>query len=233
MTEKKFSKEQALKFGWERMKENIGFFIVYLIILFILEGFFSVFANTFSDSLPSLSLLFNVGSWIVSIVSSIFIVKIGLRLYDHPNIGSYEFLSFSTSLFFRFLLGYVMYTLLAVIGFLLLVIPGIYLAIKYQYVQYLIMDRNMDVIEAFKESGRMTDGHKWNLFLLFLLFIVLSALGFLALGIGLLVTIPIVIVAQAYVYRKLCLNTITQSDILVSTTGPSDNPFQTPGSSAV
>jgi len=230
MSEKKFSKEQAMRFGWERMKDNIGFFIVYLIILFILEGFFSVFANTFSDSLPSLSLLFNLGSWIVSIVSLIFIVKIGLRLYDHPNIGSYEFLSFSTSLFFKFLLGYVMYTLLAIIGFLLLIVPGIYLAIKYQYVQYLIVDKNMDVIEAFKESGRMTDGHKWNLFLIFLLFLAISALGFLALGIGLLVTIPIVIVAQAYVYRKLCSNTVTQSEILVSVTGQSGNPFQTPGS---
>jgi len=230
MAEKKFSKEQAMRFGWERMKDNIGFFIVYLLILFILEGFFSIFASTFSDSLPSLSLLFNIGSWIVSIVSSIFIVKIGLRLYDHPNIGSYEFLSFSTSLFFKFLLGYVMYTLLAVIGFLLLIVPGIYLAIKYQYVQYLIVDKNMDVIEAFKESGRMTDGHKWNLFLLFLLFIAISALGFLALGIGLLVTIPIVIVGQAYVYRKLCSNTVTLSDILVSTTGQSGNPFQAPES---
>ena len=230
MSEKKFSKEQAMRFGWERMKDNIGFFIVYLIILFILEGFFSVFASTFSDSLPSLSLLFNLGSWIVSIVSLIFIVKIGLKLYDHPNIGSYEFLFFSTSLFFKFLLGYVMYTLLAIIGFLLLIVPGIYLAIKYQYVQYLIVDKNMDVIEAFKESGRMTDGHKWNLFLLFLLFLAISALGFLALGIGLLVTIPIVIVAQAYVYRKLCSNTVIQSEILVSTTGQSGNPFQTPGS---
>lgn len=230
MSEKKFSKEQAIRFGWERMKDNIGFFIVYLIILFILEGFFSVFASTFSDSLPSLSLLFNLGSWIVSIVSLIFIVKIGLKLYDHPNIGSYEFLFFSTSLFFKFLLGYVMYTLLAIIGFLLLIVPGIYLAIKYQYVQYLIVDKNMDVIEAFKESGRMTDGHKWNLFLLFLLFLAISALGFLALGIGLLVTIPIVIIAQAYVYRKLCSNTVIQSEILVSTTGQSGNPFQTPGS---
>ncbi len=229
MSEKKFSKEQAMRFGWERMKDNIGFFIVYLVILFILEGFFSVFASTFSDSLPSLSLLFNLGSWIVSIVSLIFIVKIGLKLYDHPNIGSYEFLSFSTSLFFKFLLGYVMYTLLAIIGFLLLIVPGIYLAIKYQYVQYLIVDKNMDVIEAFKESGRMTDGHKWNLFLLFLLFLAISALGFLALGIGLLVTIPIVIIAQAYVYRKLCSNAVIQSEILVSTTGQSGNPFQTPG----
>ncbi|MEK6223814.1 MAG: hypothetical protein N2A97_02985, partial [Thermodesulfobacteriales bacterium] len=154
MNEKKFSKEAAIKFGWQRMKENLGFFIVYLIILFIIEAFFGFFASAFTESLPSLSLLFNLGFWVVSVVSSIFVIKIGLKLYENEQIGSYDFLSFSSSLFFKFLLGYVLYTLLVVVGFLLLIVPGIYLAIKYQYVQYLIVDKNMDVIEAFKESGK-------------------------------------------------------------------------------
>lgn len=228
MSEKKFSKEAAIKFGWNRMKENLGFFIVYLIILFIIEGFFGFFASAFADSLPSLSLLFNLGSWVVSIVSSIFIIKIGLKLYENDKIGSYDFLSFSSSLFFKFLLGYVLYTLLVVIGFILLIVPGLYLAIKYQYVQYLIVDKNMDVIEAFKESGKMTDGHKWNLLLLAFLFVAIVILGVMALGIGLLVALPIVMVAQAYVYKKLSSNTVTQSEILVTNAGPTDNPFQPP-----
>lgn len=232
MSEKIFSKEQAIKFGWERMKDNIGFFIVYLLTIFVIEGFFSFFATSFTESLPSLSLLFNLGSWIVSIVSSIFIIKIGLRLYDNVKIGPLDFLSFSSSLFFKFLLGYILYSVLIIIGFILLIVPGIYLAIKYQYVQYLIIDKNMDVFEAFKESGKMTDGHKWNLLLLVLLFVGICILGVMALGIGLLISIPIVIVAQAYVYKKLSSNTVTQSDILVTNTGSIDNPFQPPAPSS-
>lgn len=232
MADKQFSKEQALRFGWDRMKDNLGFFIVYLILLFILEGFFSIFSTMFAEKIPSLSLLFSLGSTLVSIVSALFIVKIGLELYDNVKIGSYDFLAFSTSLFFKFLLGYVLYTVLVIIGFLLLVFPGIYLAIKYQYVQYLIVDKNMDVIEAFKESGRMTDGHKWNLFLLVLLFLIIVFIGFMALGVGLLIAIPIVMVAQAYVYKKLCLNTVTQTDSPVTYTGASDSPFQAPVSTS-
>jgi len=223
LSEKRFSKEQAIRFGWQRMKDNLGFFIVYLIILFLIESFFGIFSNMFSDRLPSLSLIFNLGSWVVSLVSSIFIVKIGLRLYDNEKIGSYDFLSFSTSLFFKFLLGYVLYTALVVIGLILLVVPGVYLAIKYQYVQYLIVDKNMDVIEAFKESGKMTDGYKWNLFLLVLLFLIIVVMGALAFGVGLLVAIPIVMVAQAYVYKKLCLNSVDQAGLVNTNTG---NPFQ-------
>ena len=230
MSDKKFSKEQAIRFGWDKMKNNLGFFIVYLIVVFILEGFFNFFATTFNESLSSLSLLFSLGSWIVSIVSSIFIIKIGLKLYDNLKIGSYDFLSFTTSLFFKFLLGYVLYMLLVGVGFLLLVVPGIYLAIRFQFVQYLIVDKNMDVMDAFKESSKMTDGQKWNLFLLMLLFIGINIIGALALGIGLLITIPIVIVAQAYVYKKLCLDAVRQSDILVTDSGSVSNPFRTPGS---
>lgn len=232
MSEKRFSKEQALRFGWDRMKDNLGFFIVYLLILFFIQGFLGFFSSMFAERIPSLSLIFSLGSWIVSIVSAIFVVKIGLRLYDNEKIVSYDFLSFSTALFFKFLLGYVLYTILVVIGFFLLVVPGVYLAIKYQYVQYLIIEKNMDVIDAFKESGKMTDGHKWNLFLLALLFLIIAALGAMALGIGLLVAIPIIMVAQAYVYKKLCLNTVAQSDIIVANTGPSDNPFQPPAPSS-
>jgi uncharacterized membrane protein len=232
MNEKKFSKEAAIKFGWNRMKENLGFFIVYLIILFIIEAFFGFFASAFTEALPSLSILFNLGSWVVSIVSSIFVIKIGLKLYENERIGSYGFLSFSSSLFFKFLLGYVLYTLLVVVGFLLLIVPGIYLAIKYQFVLYLIVDKNMDVIEAFKESGKMTNGHKWNLLLLLLLFLMITILGVMALGIGLLVAAPIVMIAQAYVYKKLSLNTVVQTHSTTTNTGSIDNSFQAPGSIA-
>jgi len=230
MAEKKFSKEHALRFGWDRMKNNLGFFIVYLIILFIVEWFFSMFAQLFLHRLPLLSLLFYLGYLVVILVSSIFVIKIGLRLYDNEKIGSFDFLSFSTQLFFKFLLGYILYVLLVMVGFILLVVPGIYLAMKFQFVQYLIVDKNTNVIEAFKESSRMTDGHKWNLFLLLLLYMVIIFIGVMALGVGILIAIPIVMVAQAYVYKKLSLNPVTQSDILISDTGLVDNPFQSPGS---
>jgi uncharacterized membrane protein len=247
VSEKKFSKEAAIKFGWNRMKDNLGFFIIYLILLFIIEAFFGFFASAFTELLPSLSILFNLGFWVVSVVSSIFVIKIGLKLYENEQIGSYDFLSFSSSLFFKFLLGYVLYTLLVVVGFLLLIVPdtllvvvgflllivpGIYLAIKYQYVQYLIVDKNMDVIEAFKESGKMTNGHKWNLLLLLLLFLMITILGVMALGVGLLVAAPIVMIAQAYVYKKLSLNTVVQTHNTTTHTGSIDNSFQAPGSIA-
>ncbi len=233
--EKKFSKEQAIKFGWQRTKDNIGFFIVYLIILFAIEFFFSFFIEIFDEAgFFSLSVIFNLGSFVVSIVSSIFAVKIGLRLYDNEKIGSYDFLAFNISTFFKFLLAYILYTIMILIGLILLIVPGVYLAVKYQFFQFLIIEKNMDVIEAFKESGRITEGSKWNLFFLALIFLLIVGIGALVLLVGLFVAIPIIIVAWAYVYKKLSsefssevTNTPppipTQSDIVQT-----GSPFQTP-----
>jgi len=223
VSDNKFSKGESLRFGWNRTKDNLGLFIVYLIILFSVEFFFSAFAGLFEDSLPFLSFIFNVGLWIVNIISVIFTIKIGLRLYDNERIGSYGFLSFSSSLFFKFLLGYILYLIVVLIGLILLIVPGMYLAIKYQFVPYLIVDKNMDVIEAFKKSGKMTDGSKWNLFLLIILLVIIVLLGFLAFIVGIFVALPIAMVAVAYVYRKLSSNEVVHSDI-----ARSDNPFQPP-----
>jgi len=228
VSEKKFSKEEAIRFGWSRMKNNLGFFIVYLIILFLVELFFSGFAEIFKDSLPSLAFVFNVGSWIVSIISTIFTVKIGLKLYDNERIESYGFLSFSGALFFRFLLGYVLYMILVAVGLILLIVPGVYLAMKYWFVPYLIVDKGMEPIEAFKESGKMTDGSKWNLFLFLILLGIIVILGFLAFIVGIFVAIPVAMVATAYVYKKLSLDTGTIARVTQSDMPTSDNPFQSP-----
>jgi len=223
VSEKKFSIEEAIRFGWSRMRGNLGFFIVYLIIVFLVEFFFSLFAGLFEDSLPSLSLLFNLGSWIVSVVVAIFSIKIGLRLYDNETVGSYDFLSFSSSLFFKVLLGYILYTIIVIIGLIFLIVPGVYLAIKYRFIGYLMVDRGMEPIDAFKESGRITDGFKWNLLLFFILVGIIIILGLLAFIVGIFAAIPIVIVAEAYVYKKLSSNTVIHSHI-----APSDNPFKAP-----
>ena len=255
MSEKKFSKEEAIRFGWQRMKDNLGFFIVYFIIVLVIQIFFNTFAQLFLNKLPLLSILFSIGSLLISLIVSLFYIKIGLRLYENEKIGSYDFLSFSVSLLVKFFLGYLLYIFIVLIGLLFWVIVseftilknhtgiiflgilvflilGIYLTIKYQFVFYLLADKGTGVIEAFTKSAKMTDGQKWNLFLLILLYILILFVGLLALGVGLLVAAPIVMIAQAYVYKKLCLNAVAQSDILVTNTGSIDNAFQTPNSSS-
>jgi uncharacterized membrane protein len=73
----------------------------------------------------------------------------------------------------------------------------------FMFATYLVIDKNMAPMDALKESRRMTYGHKWNLFLFGLGLIGINILGFLALIIGLLVSLPVTMLAMAHAYRTL------------------------------
>ncbi len=57
-----------------------------------------------------------------------------------------------------------LYTLIMWFGMILLFIPGAIWAIKYGFMNYLLVDTEMGIKQAFKKSAQMTKGHKWHLF---------------------------------------------------------------------
>lgn len=87
-----------------------------------------------------------------------------------------------------------------VIGIVFLIVPGIIFACKLAFVPYLVVDRRMDVIEAVKESWRMTDGHAWTVFLIALLGIPICILGLLLFGVGIIFALIWIGLAFASLY---------------------------------
>lgn len=86
------------------------------------------------------------------------------------------------------------------------------MTIKLQFYSYFIVDKNAGPIEALKKSWAITRGVKWDLFLFGLLLGLITLAGLLALVVGLFVAIPVGLLANTYVYRKLLAraeNTIT------------------------
>lgn len=106
----------------------------------------------------------------------------------------------------RFIWASILLGLLIVLGFIFLIVPGIYFALKYQFVNYFIVDKDVGVREAFSLSGRATKRNKWRLMGLSILSCVTVLLGFLSLLYGLLVAIPVVMIAHAYSYHVLSRN---------------------------
>jgi uncharacterized membrane protein len=89
---------------------------------------------------------------------------------------------------------------IVVIGFVLLIIPGIVFACKLAFTPYLVVDRRMAVIEAVKESWRMTGGHAWKVFLIGLLGIPIVIAGLLCFGVGVIISIMWITIAFASLY---------------------------------
>lgn len=87
-------------------------------------------------------------------------------------------------------LGVVLANLLTValimLGFIMLVIPGIIVACRLSFVGYLVMDKNLDPITAVEESWRMTRGYGWTIFGMAILSFFIFIAGFCLLFVGVL-----------------------------------------------
>ena len=97
----------------------------------------------------------------------------------------------------------ILYGLMVAIGLILLIVPGIYLALRYGQFLNAIVDRDLGVFEAFEYSSKLTTGNRGNLFVLGLLMFLVTLAGLLACGIGLLVAIPITWLSSFIAYRWL------------------------------
>lgn len=103
----------------------------------------------------------------------------------------------------NYVLGSLLYGVIVFFGFILLIIPGIILGIKYMFVPYLIVDKGLKPMDALKASAKMTDGVKWDLAGFWVATTLLIWLGLLAFVVGLLVTGPVAALSYALVYDKL------------------------------
>lgn len=86
---------------------------------------------------------------------------------------------------------------------LLLIVPGVYAATIYSQSLYAFLDRDLGPLESMKFSKLITGNHKWKCFRFGLAVGGVNILGLLALGIGLLYTIPLTNLAGAHFYQQL------------------------------
>lgn len=202
MTAEKFSISEAIHFGWNTMKSNLGFFIGLLIFVFLFTSLSSIIAAKATEANIFLGLIFYIADFSLSIIISIGLVKIALRFCDNEK-GRFADLFSQYPLFPQYLVGSILYGLIVFAGTILLIIPGIIWGIQFCFYDYFIVDKGLGPIEALKRSSAITRGVKWDLFGFFLILSGINLLGALCLLIGLFVTIPTTMVALAFVYRKL------------------------------
>ena len=202
MTAEKFSISEAIHFGWNTMKSNLGFFIGLLILVFLFSSLSSIIAAKATEANIFLGIIFYIADFSLSIIISIGLVKIALRFCDNEK-GRFADLFSQYPLFPQYLVGSILYGLIVFAGTILLIIPGIIWGIQFCLYDYFIVDKGLGPIEALKRSSAITRGVKWDLFGFFLILSGINLLGALCLLIGLFVTIPTTMVALAFVYRKL------------------------------
>ena len=202
MAIQKFSKKEAISFGWKAMNDNLGFFIGFLIVWGLLYTIPAVIAEIALERNVFLGITLRIADFALTVIISMGLVKTALRFCDNEK-GRFKDLFSQYRLFFKYLFALILYSLIVFGGTLLLIVPGIIWAIKFWFFDYFVIDKKLGPIEALKKSSAITKGHKWNLFVFYLMLAGINLLGALCLLVGLFATIPTTMIANAFVYRKL------------------------------
>lgn len=86
---------------------------------------------------------------------------------------------------------------------MMLVLPGIFLIVALSMAPLLVCDKNYSIFRAIKESVQIVTKHWFQCFSIYLLLITLIILSFIAMGIPLLVTIPLYLCVKGEMYLRL------------------------------
>jgi hypothetical protein len=188
-----FSIDEVYRSSWSIFKEKWSFIYIVLIAMIVLS-----IPNSIANGLHG------SGSGLLRIVTMLWSMIVGLGItYIMARVARLEETALGDFLkplnsFWSYLWGSIRVGFLVIVGLLLLVIPGIYWAIKYAFVPFL-----MTADDAFRLSAKMTKGVKWSLVMIMVINILVIILGALALGVGLIVAIPFVYLVQLVVYNML------------------------------
>ncbi len=192
-----FSIKESLRFGWDKFKSNLNLSLATTLLVLAV----SVLGEIGGEG-KSGFFIFVLASVVLSIIIRVGYIKIFLKMADGEDAKFSEIFE-GYKMFWRYLGVSILVGLAVIGGLILLVIPGLIWAIKYSFSQIILVDTEGRPVSSMKESGAITQGSKWKLLGFYIVLGLINILGVVALGVGLLVSIPVSTFAIIHVYRKL------------------------------
>ncbi len=201
-----FSIKEAVGVGFEKAKKNFFFYVVlFLLVIAVYILYFILQFALVAFMKETGGALISIVNWVLSAIISMGLINVTLKVLDNKKPQYKDVFFTDWKLIFVYVVSNLMRGIAVAVGLLLFIIPGIILAIKLQYIEYFIVDKKMG-FEAINKSWEITRGVKLRLFLFGIVLALINMLGFLALFLGLFLTVPLTMLASAYVYRKLSSN---------------------------
>tara|TARA_Y100001954_G_C15798297_1_gene598739 strand:- start:322 stop:969 length:648 start_codon:yes stop_codon:yes gene_type:complete len=194
--------------AWELFKANGSDLVVVTFIYVFLSSTLSIVDSLTEGSPLIIVLIISIICGIAQMILALGFNSILLNTVDGNKFHLQElFNKRSPTLIFQYIVGSILSGVAIVLGFIFLIIPGIYLAIRLQYFTLCILEQEVpDCGKALNESWNMTEGHVLDLFSLGILSICLVILGLIALFVGLFVAIPVAGLMSAVAYRIMKVN---------------------------
>jgi uncharacterized membrane protein len=200
-----FSVGNALSYGWRAYWRNAGPMILLALVIFAVNLVISLIgqSTTNTGALIVLQLL----SFIVGIVLAMGLIRASLAVCrgETPTVN----LLLVTDGFVPYLGASILVGLGVVLGLVLCIVPGLILAVMWHFFGYVIVEHpTTRATDSMRRSAEITKGHRWELFGLGLVLILINLVGLLACGVGVIFTYGITAITVAYAYRTLSGQTV-------------------------
>jgi uncharacterized membrane protein len=190
--------------AWEYFKANASILIVALFIYVLISGAAGLMTDIL-ESQPVLEFIASVIETFLNLIMGLGFARILLDTVDSKEVKiNTLFENRSPLIILHYVVGSILIGVIIIAGLILLVIPGIYLAARLSFFTYVLLEQeDYDFLKAISTSWEMTENHVWDLVGLVLVSFLIVIAGILALGVGLIITIPITGVMSAIAYRAL------------------------------
>lgn len=206
MAESSFAIREALSYGWAKVKDNLGVFVPLGLLSWVcaaLQGG----VNSLHDGAAVLRWFLSPLLLLVSSQLAIGWIRAALSVYRGRPARLSELLHVDLELLFNYIICSLLCGFVVVCGLILLIVPGVLWAAKYCFAGFLVVDKNADPLSAMRRSAELTRPVRGQLILFGLALIGVNLLGAMALGIGLLLTLPVSLMAMFRVYNQILQRT--------------------------
>jgi uncharacterized membrane protein len=191
----------AVSYGWSAYWKNVGPMVVIALVIFGINVVFSAIGRA-SDSVGFQILLQLIG-WLLGLFLALGWFRVALEITrgTRPEVGDV----FKAEGYGPYIVASIVFGIGFFIGLILFVIPGIIFAVVFGFYGFVAAEQGNAAVamDTLKRAADITRGHRWQLFGLAIVLLLINFVGLLACGVGLLFTSGITIIAWAYTYRRL------------------------------
>lgn len=207
--ETKFQVSDVISTSWKFFKSQIWVLVGLFVGYFILYTIISTFTTPANyDPMNIQWGRMSVSSLISIVIGGLFMLGYLKNLFQtldgvEPQFSAYGQQARKIG---TYIISYLLFILIVIVGCIFFIIPGIYLALRLQFFMAFIVEENAGITDSLKMSWNITKGHAGDLFILWLAMIAICILGFILLVVGIFVAFPLIYMMYCCAFRKLYPN---------------------------
>jgi hypothetical protein len=221
----------AFSHAWKLFKANKKFLILATLASGVVMLITQLLSMQLEDSIIG-SILITIISIIVGIIIALGWAQVAIRIV-RGNSHQWNDIMTPRNIWWKFFLVQILYNIpifiVGIIGAIIAVlalsakIPGsiiililaiiailavaVYVSVRFMFLAFASLQHaELSTIALFKKTARITKGHFLDLIGFYIVSFFINVVGFIMIGVGLLVTIPLTMLAKAYIFEKITHN---------------------------